>query len=505
MAEHKKNTDKERIYHVSGAPVFEGVQHGHPRVHIPTDNNDPSSHVGHTSIINLDTNESVEIYGVNHWQWPGDHHLYVWPAVNDEEFHKQNLGEKIKKVVTQGSTIKVTTKSGSSEGEHGDSKTFPKESAVLISDMSGFTANVRKYGVNHVASLILKQREVLKPIWEAYGALDIWYEADNNWCTFPNVEGAVNAAIEAGRIIKEYNSNIKPGFELLIAGFGIDSGDEVIKNLHEGKIFGPSVDTAFFLGEDVVTKVGILVSERAWNTVREHPSLAKLTVAPGEEKGVKYVNVSGEVANPLCKLHPPSQDKSTPLQLLTSRATFPDTAAAVDAEINSKFISTKTAMFFGFEGQTISKKYGLPHYLKVANQLEGVISKIFLSFKGAEKEIFNYWLFDDSSNAIRAVLTAKQAILAHNALCAAEDFWPVKGFGLHSSPMLRLPGTDICFGDAANTASKLSEDAGSNLSVYVTKNVMDAVGFIKGLKSEAQILSVSGVDLECYLVDLKLD
>jgi len=161
-------------------------------------------------------------------------------------------------------------------------------------------------------------------------------------------------------------------------------------------------------------------------------------------------------------------------------------------------------MFFGFEGQTISKKYGLLHYLKVANELEAVIRSIFLSFKGGEKEIFNFWMFDDASNALRAVLTAKQAILAHNALCTPEQYWPVKGFGLHSSPMLRLPGTDICFGDAANTASKLSEDAGSNLSVYVTKSVMDGVGFINGLKSEAQVLSVSGVDLECYLVDLKI-
>jgi class 3 adenylate cyclase len=371
--------------------------------------------------------------------------------------------------------------------------------------MSGFTANVRKYGVNHVASLILKQREVLKPIWEAYGALDIWYEADNNWCTFPNVGSAVLAALEAGRIITEYNSNIKPGFELLVAGFGIDSGDEVIKNLHEGKIFGASVDTAFFLGEDVVTKTGVLVSERAWNSVKDnHASFCKLTATPGEDKGVKYVSLSGDVANPVCKLNPPSHDKpQTPLQLLCSRATFPETAEAVDAEVNAKFISPKTAMFFGFEGQSISKKYGLLHYLKVASALETVIRSIFSSFKGGEKEIFNYWLFDDPSNALRAVLTAKQAILAHNALCAPEDYWPVKGFGLHSSPVLRLPGTDICFGDAANTASKLSEDAGENLSVYVTKVVMDGVGFIKGLKTEAQVLSVSGVNLECYLVDLK--
>jgi len=116
---------------------------------------------------------------------------------------------------------------------------------------------------------------------------------------------------------------------------------------------------------------------------------------------------------------------------------------------------------------------------------------------------FNYWLFDDASNALRAILTAKQAILTHNALCAPEFNWPVKGFGLHTSPMLVLPGTDICFGDAANTASKLSEDVGENLSVYVTKGVMDGVGFINGLKTEAKIISVSGVDLECYFVEFE--
>ena len=48
--------------------------------------------------------------------------------------------------------------------------------AVVVTDMSGFTRITRKMGIVHFASLILKMREILRGIFEHYGAsiIEVW-------------------------------------------------------------------------------------------------------------------------------------------------------------------------------------------------------------------------------------------------------------------------------------------------------------------------------------------
>ena len=54
-----------------------------------------------------------------------------------------------------------------------------QEVAVLVSDLSGFTSTTRKYGIVHFASIIVRMRQLVLPIFSKYNALNINTEADN--------------------------------------------------------------------------------------------------------------------------------------------------------------------------------------------------------------------------------------------------------------------------------------------------------------------------------------
>jgi len=72
---------------------------------------------------------------------------------------------------------------------------------VLVSDLSGFTSTTRKYGIIHMASIIVRMRQLCLPIFKNRGAIFITKEADNFIVLFPNTIQAVMAAIEMKKVI----------------------------------------------------------------------------------------------------------------------------------------------------------------------------------------------------------------------------------------------------------------------------------------------------------------
>ena len=68
----------------------------------------------------------------------------------------------------------------------------------------------------------------------------------------------------------------------------------------------------------------------------------------------------------------------------------------------------------------------------------------------------NFFTFEDPAFAVLAALETKKAIAEYNESCEDEkEKVVVTGYGIHTSDMLIIPGTDIHWGDAVNTASKL--------------------------------------------------
>ena len=84
-----------------------------------------------------------------------------------------------------------------------------RETAVLVSDLSGFTSMTRKYGITHFASIIVRMRQLVLPSFHRYGVMDVATEGDNFIVTFPDAAGATLAAYEMQQVILKYNASLR--------------------------------------------------------------------------------------------------------------------------------------------------------------------------------------------------------------------------------------------------------------------------------------------------------
>jgi class 3 adenylate cyclase len=85
----------------------------------------------------------------------------------------------------------------------------------------------------------------------------------------------VVAALETLEILRAYNQGRdNPDFHIRLSGVGIDIGRDIWQHLKEGKFYGPTVDSAFHLGEDVCEGGEVLVTDRVWNRIKDDPLFA---------------------------------------------------------------------------------------------------------------------------------------------------------------------------------------------------------------------------------------
>lgn len=141
--------------------------------------------------------------------------------------------------------------------------------AVLVMDSTGFTRITSTHGIVHYLSILAQIREVLSPLFESCGSLRTRAEADNVYAEFESVTAALNAAIEANRVVAQQSLNLSDSekFGVCIGiGFGqlLDSG-------HEG-LYGSEMNLASKLGEDTADAGEILITEAAW---RELPDTSQ--------------------------------------------------------------------------------------------------------------------------------------------------------------------------------------------------------------------------------------
>ena len=96
-----------------------------------------------------------------------------------------------------------------------------QQSAVLVSDMSGFTSTTRRLGITHFASLIMRMRQLSLPILHVHEALFIGNEADNLIVVLPSPLAAAKAACQIQRVIQQYNDALPPAkkdFQIILNG-----------------------------------------------------------------------------------------------------------------------------------------------------------------------------------------------------------------------------------------------------------------------------------------------
>jgi len=105
------NTEKmclAREYVSTGDVVFDGIVHGHPRLHVPVQAGEQNGNgtYGKGKIVNKTTGKHLKITGVNHWNWDGKN-VYLWPTYYPEDYNDEVLRD-FKDLLPPGTPFKIS-------------------------------------------------------------------------------------------------------------------------------------------------------------------------------------------------------------------------------------------------------------------------------------------------------------------------------------------------------------------------------------------------------------
>ena len=154
----------------------------------------------------------------------------------------------------------------------------------------------------------------------------------------------------------------------------------------------------------------------------------------------------------------------------------------------------------------LTRKYGIIHYLSMVRRMQLTTGPIVQSYDGymIKYDADNcFALFPTPLSAINAAIAMQHAFDAANLLTVDELDIRV-ACGIDYGRIL-VVGSDDCFGDAVNRASKLGEDVAEAGDILVTKDAMDLVPSEAGIKSREINISVSGINIPAYAVEYRAE
>lgn len=137
---------------------------------------------------------------------------------------------------------------------------FGLERAVLVLDMSGFSALAQRHGIVHYLSMVRRMQLTAEPIVDGYAGTLVKFEADNCYAMFPDVAGAVSAALELNQAFAAANADTPDELDIRIA-CGIDHGRILVVPGRD--FYGVPVNRACKLGEDLAGAGEILLTAEA--------------------------------------------------------------------------------------------------------------------------------------------------------------------------------------------------------------------------------------------------
>jgi class 3 adenylate cyclase len=143
---------------------------------------------------------------------------------------------------------------------------FGETLAVFVMDMSGFSRQTLRHGIIHFLAQIHRMHSICTPVVEAHHGEVIKYEADNVFAVFPDVEQAVEAAIELDRSLDAANTMLPDEFDMH-GEFGIGYGNILV--IENEDMFGSEVNLASKLGEDLAQRGEILLTDSAYKQVAD--------------------------------------------------------------------------------------------------------------------------------------------------------------------------------------------------------------------------------------------
>ncbi len=154
----------------------------------------------------------------------------------------------------------------------------------------------------------------------------------------------------------------------------------------------------------------------------------------------------------------------------------------------------------------LTRKHGIIHYLSMVRRMQLTTGPIVQSYDGymIKFDADNcFALFPTSLNAINAAIAMQHAFNAANLL-TADDLDIRVACGIDYGKIL-VVGSDDCFGDAVNRASKLGEDVAEAGDILVTKDAMDLVPSEAGIRSHEINISISGINIPAYAIEYRAE
>lgn len=141
---------------------------------------------------------------------------------------------------------------------------FGETLAVFVMDMTGFSRETIRRGIIHFLAQIHRMHSIATPVIESHGGEVIKYEADNVFAVFPDVEQAVEAALDLDRSLELVDTMLPEECDMH-GEFGIGYGEVLV--VENEDLYGSEVNLASKLGEDLAQRGEILLTQSAFARV----------------------------------------------------------------------------------------------------------------------------------------------------------------------------------------------------------------------------------------------
>ena len=145
-------------------------------------------------------------------------------------------------------------------------RTFERMVAIMMLDMSGFSRLTAKFGIIHYLAMIEQMEGTARPAIRSNHGKVLKQEADNLLAIFGNPADALEGALDIFRAFAAVNT-VLPDERDIYGAIGIGYGETLV--VGEDDCFGPEMNVASKLGEDIAVKNQILLSKSAYSALPE--------------------------------------------------------------------------------------------------------------------------------------------------------------------------------------------------------------------------------------------
>jgi class 3 adenylate cyclase len=154
----------------------------------------------------------------------------------------------------------------------------------------------------------------------------------------------------------------------------------------------------------------------------------------------------------------------------------------------------------------LTRKYGIVHYLSMVRRMQLTTEPIVKSFGGSmiKYEADNcFAVFPEPLAAVHAAIAMQHAFAASNTL-TSDDLDIHISCGIDYGKLLII-GTEDCFGDPVNRASKIGEDLANAGEILITREAMEMIPAEAGIKAREIVVSISGISIPAFIIEYKND